>query len=200
MPTGTSHNSRTKTNTSIIPAFIALTLPTEEFIELFKVVIEGETLWNSFTLNRFIKANWNLRMSPPGQLNHLPPPPPILHGTSARAIASRCKTLAKPMAKACKANKSFLTSVIDKKEYSRTLLVDDGSAEGAKSVGAFRPTPHREGRRGRLPRRDRSPRRNSPRPFSRGGLSSEPIADLIQKKRERPARGSSSPRRDKSKA
>jgi len=31
------------------------------------------------------------------------------------------------MTEACEANKSFLQSAVDKKEYSRTLLVDDGS-------------------------------------------------------------------------
>ncbi|KAL9293345.1 hypothetical protein AtEden1_Chr3g0192081 [Arabidopsis thaliana] len=135
-------------------------------------------------------------MTPPGQLHHLPPPPPIPHGTLARAISTRRKRLAE----ACEANKLFLSSAIDKKEYSRTLLVDDGSAEGARSAAAFRSTPHREGCRGRSPRRDRSPRNDSPRPSSRDKLSSKPIADLIRKKRERPTRGSSSPRRDKSNA
>ncbi|OAP04049.1 hypothetical protein AXX17_AT3G33750 [Arabidopsis thaliana] len=83
-------------------------------------------------------------MSPPGQLLQLPLPPPLPHGTSTRVIASRRKTMSKSIVEACEANKSFLTSVIDKKEYSRTLLVDDGSAEGARSANAFRPTPHSE--------------------------------------------------------
>jgi len=38
-------------------AFIAPTLATTEFVEFFKIIIEGETLWNSFTLERFIEAN-----------------------------------------------------------------------------------------------------------------------------------------------
>ncbi|AEE77693.1 myosin heavy chain-like protein [Arabidopsis thaliana] len=101
------------------------------------------------------------------------------------------------MTKACEANKSFLQSAVDKKEYSRTLLVDDGSDEGARSAGAFRPTPHRKGHGGRSPRRDQSPRRDSPQTASRTRLSSELIADLLQKKRERPTRSSSFPKRDK---
>jgi len=47
------------------------------------------------------------------------------------------------MAKACEVKKAVLATFIDKKEYSRTLLVDDGSAEGAKSADAFRSTPRR---------------------------------------------------------
>ncbi|AED93904.1 hypothetical protein AT5G33806 [Arabidopsis thaliana] len=154
-----------------VRTFIALALPTEEFIELFKVVLEGKTLWNSFTLDRFIEVNRNLRMSPPRQLHHVPPPPPIPQGTSARAIASRCKTLSKLMVEACEANKSFLMSTIDKKEYSWTLLVDNGSTEGARFTGTFRFTPRREGRSGRSPRRDRSPCCDSPRPSSRDGTN-----------------------------
>ncbi|KAL9812020.1 hypothetical protein AtNW77_Chr5g0116051 [Arabidopsis thaliana] len=154
---------------------------------IFKIVIEGETLWNSFTLDRFVEANHKLMTNPPGQLLQLPPPPPLPHGTSARAIASRRKTLSKPMTEACEANKSFLQSAVDKKEYSRTLLVDDGSAEGARSAAGH-------------PRRDQSPRRDSPRPASQTRLSSEPIADLYRKKRERATRSSSSPKRDKTRA
>ncbi|KAL9811914.1 hypothetical protein AtNW77_Chr5g0114621 [Arabidopsis thaliana] len=105
-------------------------------------------------------------MSPLGQLLQLPLPPPLPQGTSARALASWRKTFSKPRAEACEANKTFLMSTIDKKEYSRTLLVDDSSAEGARSA-------ERHG--------GRSPRRNN----------------LL---RDRPARGSSSPRREKSKA
>ncbi|CAA0359925.1 unnamed protein product [Arabidopsis thaliana] len=82
-------------------AFIARTLSTEEFIELFKIVFEVETLWNSFTRDRFIEANHKLRMSPPGQLHQLPPPPSLSQGTLARDLASRCKVLSKLMAEAC---------------------------------------------------------------------------------------------------
>ncbi|KAL9308760.1 hypothetical protein AtEden1_Chr1g0043931 [Arabidopsis thaliana] len=180
--------------------FIAPTLPTAEFGEFFKIVIEGETLWNFFTLDRFIEANHKLRMIPPGHLLQLPLPPLLPKGTSARAIAARCKTMSKSIVEACEVNKSFLQSTVDKKVYSRTLLVDDGSAEGARFAGAYRPTPHREGHSGRSSHKERSPRRDSPQPTSRTGLSSEPIADLIQKKRDRPSRSSSSPKTDKTRA
>ncbi|KAL9812569.1 hypothetical protein AtNW77_Chr5g0121801 [Arabidopsis thaliana] len=134
-------------------------------------------------------------MSPPGQLHQLPPPPPLPQGTSARTLASRRKVLSKPMAEACEVNKAFLASAIDKKEYSKTLLVDDGSAKGARSADAFRSTPRRERHRGRSPRRKRSPRHDSPCSSPRGGLSSEPIADLVRKKRDRSkARTDRSPR------
>ena len=139
-------------------------------------------------------------MRPPGHLLQLPLPPPLPQGTSARAIAARRKTLSKSIVEACETNKTFLQSAVDKKEYSRTLLVDDGSAEGARSAGAYRPTPHREGHSGRLSHRERSPHRDSPRPASRTGLSSERLADLIQKKRDRSTGDSSSPKRDKTRA
>ncbi|KAL9285871.1 hypothetical protein AtEden1_Chr4g0279351 [Arabidopsis thaliana] len=139
-------------------------------------------------------------MSPPGHLLQLPLPPPLPKGTSARTIAARRKTMSKSIVEACEVNISFLQSTVDKKEYSRTLLVDDRSAEGARSAGAYRPIPHLEGHSSRSSHKERSPRRDSPRPTSRSGLNSEPIADLIRKKRDRPSRSSSSPKRDKSRA
>ena len=99
-------------------------------------------------------------MSPPRHLLQLPLPPPLPKITSARAIAARRKTLSKSIVEACEVNKSFLQFTVDKKEYRRTLLVDDGSAEGARSDGAYRPTPHREGHSGRSSHRERSPRRD----------------------------------------
>ncbi|CAH8263313.1 unnamed protein product [Arabidopsis lyrata] len=122
------------------PAFVALTLPSEEFIGFFKTILEGETLWNSFTLERFIEANHKLRMSPPCQLHHLPPPPST-QGLSSRALAAKRKALSKPITEACDEKKEFLAAAIEKKDYSRTLLVDDNSAEGNRSVAAYRLTP-----------------------------------------------------------
>ncbi|XP_020890765.1 uncharacterized protein LOC110230886 [Arabidopsis lyrata subsp. lyrata] len=146
-----------------VRTFIAPTLPSEEFIGFFKIILEGETFWNSFTLDRFIEANRKFRMSPPNQLHRLPPPPST-QGMSAWALTAQRKMLSKPITKACEENKAFLATAIDKKDYSRTLLVDDGSAEGTRSVTAFRLTPHRERRDDRSPRRARSPHRDSPRP------------------------------------
>ncbi|CAH8264131.1 unnamed protein product [Arabidopsis lyrata] len=144
------------------PAFIASNLPSEEFIEFFKIILEGETLWNSFTLERFIEANHRLRMSPPGHLHQIPPPPST-QGMSSRALAAKRKLLSKPMAEACEEKKKFLATSIDKKDYSRTLLVDDGSTEGARSVASFRLTPRRDRRDSRSPRRDQSTRHKSSR-------------------------------------
>ncbi|KAG7543324.1 hypothetical protein ISN45_Aa07g032420 [Arabidopsis thaliana x Arabidopsis arenosa] len=147
------------------PAFIAPTLPTEEFIRFFKIILEGETLWNSFTLDRFIEANRKLRMSPPGQLHRLPPPPST-QGMSARALTAQCKKLSIPIAEACDENKALLAAAVDKKDYSRTLLVDDGTTEGARSTSAF----------------------------------SEPLKNLIRKKRDKSSCSDSSPQREKSRA
>ncbi|XP_020879033.1 meiosis-specific protein ASY2-like [Arabidopsis lyrata subsp. lyrata] len=180
------------------PVFVAPTLPSEAFIEFFKIILEGETLWNSFTLERFLEANHKLRMSPPGQLHQLPPPPST-QGMSSRALAAKRKVLSKPIAEACEEKKEFLAASIDKKDYSRTLLVDDGSTEGARSIAAFRSTPRRERRGDRSPRRARSPRRDSPRP-SRDDFSNEPLKNLVRRKRDKSSRGDSSPRRKKSRA
>ncbi|KAG7567915.1 MD-2-related lipid-recognition domain [Arabidopsis thaliana x Arabidopsis arenosa] len=180
------------------PAFIAPTLPTEEFIGFFKIILEGETLWNSFTFDRFIEANRKLRMSPPDQLHRLPPPPST-QGMSARALTAQRKMLSKPIVEACDENKALLATAVDKKDYSRTLLVDDGTAEGARSTGAFRLTPRRERRGDRSPRRARSPCRDSPRP-PRDDFSSEPLKNLICRKRDKSSRSDSSPQREKSRA
>ncbi|KAG7533304.1 hypothetical protein ISN45_Aa08g009420 [Arabidopsis thaliana x Arabidopsis arenosa] len=150
-----------------------MVVPSEEFIEFFKIVLEGETLWNSFTIDRFVETNHKLRMSPPGQLHHLPPPPST-QGMSARALTAQRKLLSKPMTKACEENKAFLATAIDKKDYSRTLLVDDGSAEAARSVVAFRSTPH--------------------------DFNNEPLKNLIRQKRDMSSRSGSSSRREKSRA
>ncbi|KAG7543427.1 hypothetical protein ISN45_Aa07g033450 [Arabidopsis thaliana x Arabidopsis arenosa] len=180
------------------PAFIAPTLPTEEFVRFFKTLLEGETLWNSFTLDRFIEANRKLRMSPPGQLQRLPPPPPS-QGMSARALAAQRKKLSTPITKACDENKALLAAAIDKKEYSRSLLVDDGTADGARSTGAYRLTPRRERRGDRSPRRARSPHHDSSRP-PRDDFSNEPLKNLIRRKRDKSSRSDSSPQREKSRA
>ncbi|KAG7585526.1 hypothetical protein ISN45_Aa02g008840 [Arabidopsis thaliana x Arabidopsis arenosa] len=167
------------------PAFIASTLPTEEFVNFFKTIFRGETLWNSFTLDRFIEANRKLRMSPPNHLHRLPPPPST-QGMSARALTAQRKKLSKPIAEACDENKALLAAAIDKKDYSKTLLVDDNSTEGARSVVAFRLTPRRE-------------RRDSPRP-PRDDFSNEQLKNLVRRKRDKSSRGDSSPHREKSRA
>ncbi|KAG7552304.1 hypothetical protein ISN45_Aa06g029050 [Arabidopsis thaliana x Arabidopsis arenosa] len=89
------------------PAFIAPILPTEEFVNFFKTILRGETLWNSFTLDRFIEANRKLRMSPPNHLHRLPPPPST-QGLSARALTAQRKKLSKSIAEACDENKALL--------------------------------------------------------------------------------------------
>ncbi|KAG7553024.1 hypothetical protein ISN45_Aa06g035930 [Arabidopsis thaliana x Arabidopsis arenosa] len=179
-------------------AFIAPILPTEEFINFFKTILRGETLWNSFTLDRFIEANRKLRMSPPNLLHRLPPPPSN-QGLSARALTAQRKKLSTPITKACDENKALLAAAFDKKDYSRSLLVDDGTAEGARSTGAYRLTPRRERHGDRSPRRARSPRHDSSRP-PRDDFSNEPLKNLIRRKRDKSSRSDSSPQREKSRA
>ncbi|CAL9217697.1 unnamed protein product, partial [Arabidopsis halleri] len=60
---------------------------------------------------------------------------------SARALVAQRKKLSKPIAEACDENKALLAAAIDKKDYSRTLLVNDQTPEGARSVVAYRLTP-----------------------------------------------------------
>ncbi|KAG7552236.1 hypothetical protein ISN45_Aa06g028440 [Arabidopsis thaliana x Arabidopsis arenosa] len=146
-------------------------------------------------LSDVLPSKW---MSPPGQLQRLPPPPPS-QGMSARALAAQRKKLSTPITKACDENKALLAAAIDKKDYSRTLLVDDGTAEGARSTGAYRLTPRRERHGNRSPRRARSPRHDSSQP-PRDDFSSAPLKDLIRKKRDKSSRSDSSPHRDKSRA
>ncbi|KAG7543513.1 hypothetical protein ISN45_Aa07g034240 [Arabidopsis thaliana x Arabidopsis arenosa] len=137
-------------------------------------------------------------MSPPNHLHRLPPPPST-QGLSARALAAQRKKLSKPIVEACDENKALLAAAIDKKDYSRTLLVDDNSTEGTRSVIAYRLTPRRERRNDGSPRRDRSPRRGSPRP-PQDDFRSAPLKDLIRKKRDKSSRSDSSPHREKSRA
>ncbi|KAG7588596.1 hypothetical protein ISN44_As07g009240 [Arabidopsis suecica] len=155
-------------------------------------------------LSEVLPSKWsakpdNPRRGNPYQLHRLPPPPST-QGMSARALAAKRKVLSKPITEACEENKEFLATAIDKKDYSRTLLVNDGSAEGARSAGAFRSTPRRERRGDRSPRKTRSPRHDSPRPSSRDEFSSEPLKNLIRQKRDKSSRSSSSPQREKSRA
>ncbi|KAG7600731.1 hypothetical protein ISN44_As06g048030 [Arabidopsis suecica] len=67
---------------------------TEEFAESFKIVIEGETFWNSFTIDRIHEASRLARMRPLGKLHSLPPPPSV-KGLSSRARKARDKGLSK---------------------------------------------------------------------------------------------------------
>jgi len=92
---------------------------------------------------------------------------------SARAIIAKRRILSKPMVEACEENKEFLANAVDKKDYSQTLLVDDGSTKGARSGDAYKPMPRREHHGGHSPRRHRSPRRDSPRSSSQSGQSNE---------------------------
>ncbi|KAG7571562.1 Ribonuclease H domain [Arabidopsis suecica] len=57
---------------------------TKEFAEFFKIVIEGETFWNSFTIDRIHEASRLARMRPLGKLHSLPPPA-LVKGLSSRA-------------------------------------------------------------------------------------------------------------------
>ncbi|KAG7594074.1 hypothetical protein ISN45_Aa01g028530 [Arabidopsis thaliana x Arabidopsis arenosa] len=121
-------------------------VPSVDFLNFYKAVVERPVNWNSFTLERIHGAGFSVRM---GLTNLVDPPP---------------------------AGIDLSTSTGDDKVYRKTLLVDDGSLEGSKSMAvAVNNTPpstpaadnvvaattEEEGVTGRLP--PRRPRGNTSR-------------------------------------
>ncbi|XP_020877147.1 uncharacterized protein LOC110227396 [Arabidopsis lyrata subsp. lyrata] len=109
--------------------------PTVDFLSFFRIVSEGETNWNSFTLQRIRKAGLAIK---DGQTHPLDPPSEDKDASSLNARDKR-KMLAET-----KALKDQLSEIGKKKRiaaisrvgnfHRKTLLVDDGSLEAALSI------------------------------------------------------------------
>ncbi|KAG7583628.1 hypothetical protein ISN44_As08g031430 [Arabidopsis suecica] len=108
--------------------------PTVDFLSFFRIVSEGETNWNSFTLQRIHKAGLAIK---DGQTHPLDPPPEEKDASSLNARDNR------KMQAETKALKDQLSEIGKKKRiaaisrvgsfHRKTLLVDDGSLEAALS-------------------------------------------------------------------
>ncbi|XP_020877144.1 uncharacterized protein LOC110227395 [Arabidopsis lyrata subsp. lyrata] len=109
--------------------------PTVDFLSFFRIVSEGETNWNSFTLHRIHKAGLAIK---DGQTHPLDPPPEEKDVSSLNARDKR------KMQAEIKALKDQLSEIGRKKRiaaisrvgnfHRKTLLVDDGSLEAALSA------------------------------------------------------------------
>ncbi|XP_020890815.1 uncharacterized protein LOC110230910 [Arabidopsis lyrata subsp. lyrata] len=109
--------------------------PTVDFLSFFRIVSEGETNWNSFTLQRIHKAGLTIK---DGQTHPLDPPPEEKDVSSLNARDKR------KMQAEIKALKDQLSEIGRKKRiaaisrvgnfHRKTLLVDDGSLEAALSA------------------------------------------------------------------
>ncbi|XP_020871401.1 uncharacterized protein LOC110225771 [Arabidopsis lyrata subsp. lyrata] len=109
--------------------------PTVDFLSFFRIVSEGETNWNSFTLQRIHKAGLAIK---DGQTHPIDPPPEEKDVSSLNAQDKR------KMQAEIKALKDQLTEIGRKKRiaaisrvgnfHRKTLLVDDGSLEAALSA------------------------------------------------------------------
>ncbi|KAG7548018.1 hypothetical protein ISN44_As12g032260 [Arabidopsis suecica] len=110
-------------------------VPSVDFLNFYKAVLERPVNWNSFTLERIHGARFSVRMS----LTHPVDPPPAeidvssLNARDRRKIKEANKKI-KDQISLVERNKKNAASIGDDKDYRKTLLVDDGSLEGSKSM------------------------------------------------------------------
>ncbi|KAG7588539.1 hypothetical protein ISN44_As07g008670 [Arabidopsis suecica] len=110
-------------------------VPSVDFLNFYKAVVERPVNWNSFTLERIHGAGFSVRMG----LTNLVDPPPAgidlssLNARDRRKIKEANKKIKDQISLVGK-NKKNATSTGDDKVYRKTLLVDDGSLEGSKSM------------------------------------------------------------------
>ncbi|KAG7559435.1 hypothetical protein ISN45_Aa05g010310 [Arabidopsis thaliana x Arabidopsis arenosa] len=109
--------------------------PSIDFLNFDKAVLERPVNWNSFTLERIHGAGFSVRM---GLTNPVDPPPA---GIDLSSLNARDRRKFKEANKKIKdqislvgRDKKNATSTGDDKVYRKTLLVDDGSLEGSKSM------------------------------------------------------------------
>ncbi|XP_020880792.1 uncharacterized protein LOC110228299 [Arabidopsis lyrata subsp. lyrata] len=113
--------------------------PTVDFLSFFRIVSEGETNWNSFTLQRILEAGLAIK---DGQTHPLDPPPEekvvsSLNARDKRKMQAEIKALKDQLSKIGRKKRIAAIS----RSYHRvgnfhrkTLLVDDGSLEAALSA------------------------------------------------------------------
>ncbi|KAG7599520.1 hypothetical protein ISN44_As06g037020 [Arabidopsis suecica] len=122
-------------------------VPSVDFLNFYKVVLERPVNWNSFTLERIHGAGHSVRMG----LTLPVDPHPVeidlssLNARDRRRIKEADKKIKDQISLIGK-NKKSATSSGDDKIYRKTLLVDDGSLEGSKSMAVVKnnaplPTP-----------------------------------------------------------
>ncbi|KAG7585504.1 hypothetical protein ISN45_Aa02g008630 [Arabidopsis thaliana x Arabidopsis arenosa] len=110
-------------------------VPSVVFLNFYKAVVERPVNWNSFTLERIHGTGFSVRM---GLTNLVDPPPAgidlsCLNARDRRKIKEANKKIKDQIFLVGK-NKKNATSTGDDKVYRKTLLVDDGSLEGSKSM------------------------------------------------------------------
>ncbi|KAG7552341.1 Retrotransposon gag domain [Arabidopsis thaliana x Arabidopsis arenosa] len=110
-------------------------VPSIDFLNFYKAVLERPVNWNSFTLEKIHGAGFSVRM---GLTNPVDPPPA---GIDLSSLNARDRRMIKEANKKIKdqislvgRDKKNATSTGDDKVYRKTLLVDDGSLEGSKSM------------------------------------------------------------------
>ncbi|XP_020866164.1 uncharacterized protein LOC110224441 [Arabidopsis lyrata subsp. lyrata] len=110
-------------------------VPSIDFLNFYKAVLERPVNWNSFTLEISHSAGFSVRMTLTRPVD--PPPAEIdlssLNARDRRKIKEANKKVKDQISLVGK-NKKNATSTGDDKVYRKTLLVDDGSLEGSKSM------------------------------------------------------------------
>ncbi|XP_020880779.1 uncharacterized protein LOC110228294 [Arabidopsis lyrata subsp. lyrata] len=109
--------------------------PSIDFLNFYKAVLERPVNCNSFTLERIHGAGFSVRMGLTKPVN--PPPAGIdlssLNARDRRKFKEANKRI-KDQISVIGRDKKNATSTGDDKVYRKTLLVDDGSLEGSKSM------------------------------------------------------------------
>ncbi|CAH8263583.1 unnamed protein product [Arabidopsis lyrata] len=110
-------------------------VPSVDFLNFYKAVLERPVNWNSFTLERIHGAGFSVRMSLTHPVDTLPAEIDLssLNARDMRKIKEANKKI-KDQISLVGRNKKNAASTGDDKVYRKTLLVDDGSLEGSKSM------------------------------------------------------------------
>ncbi|KAG7533319.1 hypothetical protein ISN45_Aa08g009580 [Arabidopsis thaliana x Arabidopsis arenosa] len=108
--------------------------PTVDFLSFFRIVSEGETNWNSFTLQRIHNAGLTIK---DGKTHPLDPPSEekdvsSLNARDKRKIQAETKALKDQLSEIGKKKRIAAISRVGN-FHRKTLLVDDGSLEAALS-------------------------------------------------------------------